>query len=116
MVIHNGQLYIAVGDTGANAAIPKNKYGSCLNKPNGKILRVNLDGTVPADNPLSNVAEVTACASPDSGATQAHQSVATSSASGRTSAAGRPSRSARARPSYGSNAPLRESLWPRPTV
>ncbi|MFI5217371.1 MAG: PQQ-dependent sugar dehydrogenase, partial [Candidatus Limnocylindria bacterium] len=51
MVIHDGHLYVAVGDTGANASPPTNKYGSCLNKGNGKILRVNLDGTVPGDNP-----------------------------------------------------------------
>lgn len=62
--IHNNQLYISVGDTGANASPPVNKYGSCLNKGNGKILRVNLDGSVPADNPLVGVASVTACDSP----------------------------------------------------
>lgn len=64
MVIHDGQLYVAVGDTGANSSPPTNKYGSCLNKGNGKILRVNLDGTVPADNPLVGLASVTACNSP----------------------------------------------------
>ena len=61
MVIHNGQLYIGVGDTGSNASPPLNKYGSCLNKGNGKILRVNLDGTVPTDNPLVGVGTVTGC-------------------------------------------------------
>ena len=64
MVIHDGQLYVGVGDTGANATPPTNKYGSCLNKGNGKILRVNLDGTVPSDNPLVGVASASACASP----------------------------------------------------
>jgi glucose/arabinose dehydrogenase len=64
MVIHDGKLYVAVGDTGANASPPQNKYGSCLNKGNGKILRVNLDGTVPADNPLVGLASVTACTTP----------------------------------------------------
>jgi glucose/arabinose dehydrogenase len=59
--IYKGQLYISVGDTGFNATPPQNKYGACLNKPNGKILRVNLDGTVPADNPLVNLAMVTGC-------------------------------------------------------
>jgi glucose/arabinose dehydrogenase len=62
MVIHDGHLYVAVGDTGANASPPTNKYGSCLNKGNGKILRVNLDGTVPGDNPLVGLASVSACA------------------------------------------------------
>jgi MYXO-CTERM domain-containing protein len=37
-------------------------YGACLNKPNGKILRVRLDGTVPDDNPLSSLAMATSCA------------------------------------------------------
>jgi glucose/arabinose dehydrogenase len=62
MIIHDDKLYVAVGDTGANASPPTNKYGSCLNKGNGKILRVNLDGTVPSDNPLVGLASVTACA------------------------------------------------------
>jgi glucose/arabinose dehydrogenase len=59
--IYKGQLYISVGDTGANATPPRNMYGACLNKPNGKILRINLDGSIPTDNPLSNVAMVTSC-------------------------------------------------------
>jgi glucose/arabinose dehydrogenase len=61
LIVHEGQLYIGVGDTGANASPPTNKYGSCLNKANGKVLRVNLDGSVPSDNPLASVTEVTAC-------------------------------------------------------
>jgi glucose/arabinose dehydrogenase len=62
LYIHKGQLYIGVGDTGANATPPRNRYSACLNKPNGKILRVNLDGTIPADNPLSALDMVTGCA------------------------------------------------------
>ncbi len=61
MNIYKNQLYIGVGDTGANATPPTNKFGSCLNKPNGKILRINLDGSIPTENPLYNVAMVTAC-------------------------------------------------------
>jgi glucose/arabinose dehydrogenase len=61
LVIHEGMLYVGVGDTGSNATPPTNKYASCLNKPNGKILRVNLDGSVPTDNPLSNETMVTSC-------------------------------------------------------
>ena len=74
----DGKLYIGVGDTGCNANVsppdpsrrdqqdvrgrsPRNYYGTCLTKANGKILRVNLDGTIPADNPLVGVAQVTAC-------------------------------------------------------
>jgi glucose/arabinose dehydrogenase len=71
MVIYENQLYIGVGDTGANATPPTNKFGSCLNQANGKILRINLDGTVPADNPLSNVPMVTACTSQNSAFTMA---------------------------------------------
>jgi glucose/arabinose dehydrogenase len=62
MVIHGGMLYIGVGDTGANASPPTNKTGSCLNKGNGKVLRVNLDGSVPASNPLVGMSTVTTCA------------------------------------------------------
>jgi glucose/arabinose dehydrogenase len=62
LIIYKDHLYISVGDTGANNTPPQNKYGACLNKPNGKILRVKLDGTVPDDNPLSGLAMVTSCA------------------------------------------------------
>lgn len=61
LVIHEGFLYVSVGDTGDNANPPQNKYGSCLNKPNGKILRVALDGSVPNDNPLVGLGQVTGC-------------------------------------------------------
>jgi glucose/arabinose dehydrogenase len=63
MVIHEGQLYVGVGDTGFNNSPPTNRYGTCLNKPNGKILRVGLDGSIPSDNPLMSAAMVTGCAS-----------------------------------------------------
>lgn len=61
VIVHKNQLYVSVGDTGANATPPQNHYSSCLNKANGKVLRINLDGTVPSDNPLSNLATVTGC-------------------------------------------------------
>jgi glucose/arabinose dehydrogenase len=62
LVIHDGNLYISVGDTGNNDTPPTNKFSSCLNVSNGKILRVRLsDGQPPADNPLMNVTEVTGC-------------------------------------------------------
>ncbi|HWP08852.1 MAG TPA: PQQ-dependent sugar dehydrogenase [Polyangiaceae bacterium] len=61
LFIYKNQLYVGVGDTGANAEPPTNKYSSCLNKGNGKILRVNLDGSVPNDNPLASEDMVTAC-------------------------------------------------------
>ena len=38
-----------------------NRLPTCLNKANGKILRVNLDGTIPAENPLTDVDMVTGC-------------------------------------------------------
>jgi glucose/arabinose dehydrogenase len=66
----DGKLYIGVGDTGCNsnrpaepAYTPTNFFGTCLTIPNGKILRVNLDGSIPSDNPLVNAAQVTACGS-----------------------------------------------------
>jgi len=61
LFIHDNMLFVGVGDTGANSTPPTNKYSSCLNKGNGKVLRVNLDGTIPASNPLVGVASVTAC-------------------------------------------------------
>jgi glucose/arabinose dehydrogenase len=61
LLVHKGKLYVSVGDTGANATPPSNRYASCLDKPNGSILRVNLDGTIPTDNPLVSIASVTAC-------------------------------------------------------
>jgi len=63
LFIYKGQLYVGVGDTGANAEPPTNKYSSCLNKGNGKVLRVNLDGSVPSDNPLASETMVTSCTS-----------------------------------------------------
>ncbi|HEX6274813.1 MAG TPA: PQQ-dependent sugar dehydrogenase [Polyangiaceae bacterium] len=63
LFIHEGQLYVGVGDTGANATPPTNKFSSCLNLGNGKILRVNLDGSVPTDNPLVGESMVTSCTS-----------------------------------------------------
>ena len=53
--IHNGcrlkivgdKLYITTGDA-ADQATPQN-----INSVNGKVLRLNLDGTIPADNPIA---------------------------------------------------------------
>jgi glucose/arabinose dehydrogenase len=62
------KLYVGVGDTGCGSGArpeppqdPTNYFATCLSNGNGKILRVNLDGSVPGDNPLAGVAEVTAC-------------------------------------------------------
>ncbi|MBS1153959.1 MAG: sle, partial [Myxococcaceae bacterium] len=63
----DGKLYIGVGDTGCNATCcpATNRFNTCLTNGNGKILRVNLDGTIPSDNPLvlpdGGRATVTAC-------------------------------------------------------
>jgi len=64
----DGKLYVGVGDTGCNSRSapeppydPHNFFATCLSNGNGKILRVNLDGTVPGDNPLAAVAAATAC-------------------------------------------------------
>ncbi|MBK9516306.1 MAG: PQQ-dependent sugar dehydrogenase [Anaeromyxobacter sp.] len=64
----DGLLYVGVGDTGCNSgrppeppATPTNHFATCLGNANGKILRVALDGAVPAGNPLASVAAATAC-------------------------------------------------------
>jgi glucose/arabinose dehydrogenase len=64
----DGKLYIGVGDTGCNSNTepepiytPTNFFATCLSNANGKILRVNLDGSVPNDNPLVGMGAVTAC-------------------------------------------------------
>jgi len=65
----DGRLYVGVGDSGCNSgrppeppAAPSNYFATCLTNGNGKILRVALDGSIPADNPLASVVEATACA------------------------------------------------------
>jgi MYXO-CTERM domain-containing protein len=62
------KLFIGVGDTGCNKSPadgvpPGNYFGTCLTNGNGKILRINLDGTIPSDNPLNTETAVTACGS-----------------------------------------------------
>lgn len=44
----DGKLYITTGDAGDR------EYAQDLNKLHGKILRLNDDGTIPADNPFEN--------------------------------------------------------------
>jgi glucose/arabinose dehydrogenase len=61
LIIHNNMLYVSVGDTGHNATPPTNRLGTCLNSPNGKILRVALNGDIPMDNPLVGETMVTGC-------------------------------------------------------
>jgi glucose/arabinose dehydrogenase len=63
-----GKLLVGVGDTGCRARklpeppyAPANYFGTCLTNGNGKILRIGLDGSIPADNPLVDVKEATTC-------------------------------------------------------
>ncbi|MBM4362714.1 MAG: PQQ-dependent sugar dehydrogenase [Deltaproteobacteria bacterium] len=63
-----GHLLVGVGDTGCRAHklpdppyTPTNYFATCLSHGNGKILRVALDGSVPADNPLLRVNRATVC-------------------------------------------------------
>ncbi len=63
-----GHLLVGVGDTGCRAKklpeppfTPTNYFATCLTNGNGKILRVGLDGSIPADNPLAAVEVATAC-------------------------------------------------------
>lgn len=53
----DGKLYVAVGDTGTGDNFgcpgdPTNPYARDDNALEGKILRLNLDGTIPSDNPF----------------------------------------------------------------
>jgi glucose/arabinose dehydrogenase len=64
----SGRLLIGVGDTGCRAHqraeppyAPTNFFATCLTNGNGKILRNNLDGTIPQDNPLIPYDAVTTC-------------------------------------------------------
>ncbi|HVU00358.1 MAG TPA: PQQ-dependent sugar dehydrogenase [Polyangiaceae bacterium] len=64
----SGNLLVGVGDTGCRAHrlpeppyTPTNFFGTCLTNGNGKVLRVGLDGSIPADNPLFSETSVTAC-------------------------------------------------------
>jgi aldose sugar dehydrogenase len=50
LLIHDNKLFITTGDAG-DQSTPQNK-----NALNGKILRLNLDGTVPTDNPIAGSA------------------------------------------------------------
>jgi MYXO-CTERM domain-containing protein len=66
LAVNDGYLYIGTGDSGSNtnkvpyAQTVGNYYPTCLTNLNGKVLRLNLDGTIPADNPLVGKT-VTAC-------------------------------------------------------
>jgi glucose/arabinose dehydrogenase len=48
----DGKLYVATGDGGANSS-----NSQSLSSINGKILRINADGTIPADNPFQGQPE-----------------------------------------------------------
>lgn len=62
------KLYLGVGDTGCTSgrppeplSTPANFFPTCLSNPQGKILRLELDGSIPTDNPLVGVAAATTC-------------------------------------------------------
>jgi glucose/arabinose dehydrogenase len=49
----DGKLYIGVGDGDNDGGDAKlHRYSQTLDNPNGKILRINSDGTIPTDNPF----------------------------------------------------------------
>lgn len=48
LLITDNKLFITTGDA-SNQSLPQNS-----SSPNGKVLRLNLDGSIPADNPLPN--------------------------------------------------------------
>jgi MYXO-CTERM domain-containing protein len=62
----DGHLYVGVGDTGCNCGCApgtneNNLFPTCLTSPNGKLLRIDREGGIPATNPLVGVASVPAC-------------------------------------------------------
>jgi glucose/arabinose dehydrogenase len=59
---YRGALYISVGDTGRTSTPPINRFGTCLNIANGKILRVDPETGDPfPGNPLVGLEMVTGC-------------------------------------------------------
>ncbi|MGB4399742.1 MAG: PQQ-dependent sugar dehydrogenase [Daejeonella sp.] len=50
LAFFRGKLFWATGDANNNT------YAQDFNSPNGKILRLNIDGTIPADNPVKGSA------------------------------------------------------------
>jgi glucose/arabinose dehydrogenase len=58
----DGALYVGVGDGGCDSGSPS-WFATCLTNGNGKVLRIELDGTIPPDNPLFDQTAVTACGS-----------------------------------------------------
>jgi aldose sugar dehydrogenase len=64
LVVQGDDLYVSIGDSSILATPPTNRNASCLNHPYGKILRIKLDGSVPADNPLVGMTEVSGCDGP----------------------------------------------------
>jgi glucose/arabinose dehydrogenase len=62
----DGHLYIGVGDTGCNCGCApgtntSNYSSTCLTGLKGKVLRIDRDGGIPADNPLVNETSVASC-------------------------------------------------------
>lgn len=45
------KLYVTIGDLAYNQSNPSLNYANKLNRPYGKILRINTDGSIPTDNP-----------------------------------------------------------------
>lgn len=52
----DGKLYVAVGDHNYDTTPQSNHVSQTLTTPFGKILRLNLDGSIPTDNPFFNTA------------------------------------------------------------
>ena len=71
----DGKLYVGVGDTGLgdNQGGPgssTNPYSQDLTVLMGKVLRINLDGTIPSDNPFVGQAPKRPRSSPTASATR----------------------------------------------
>ncbi len=64
LIVRGDELYVSIGDSSNLGTPPTNRNASCLNHPYGKILRIKLDGSIPADNPLVGMTEVSGCEGP----------------------------------------------------
>ena len=49
IAIKDSYLYFSIGDRGKRSSLPQDKYADA-----GKIMRINLDGSIPKDNPFTD--------------------------------------------------------------
>lgn len=57
----DGKLYVSTGDGGCAGSLATNNLARYRSVLNGKILRINPDGSIPADNPFANASGSVVC-------------------------------------------------------